>query len=304
MRPGQPRHYLMCRPTYFTVSYEINPWMDRRTPVDTPLAVAQWERLRDTYRDLGHTVETIDPVPGLPDMVYAANGATVVDGLVYSARFTHPERGPEGPAYLKWFADHGYVTHLAEHVNEGEGDLLVAGDVVLAGTGFRTDRAAHAEAATLWGREVVTLELVDPRFYHLDTALTVLRGDSGEASRVRGSDGGAHPALTGPPPVDVVYYPPAFSPAAQEVLRERYPDALLATEEDAVVLGLNAVSDGAHVVHAPRAERLAAALRERGYETIAVDTSELLRGGGGAKCCTLEIREMAAGSAAAAGSAS
>ncbi|WP_426309486.1 dimethylargininase [Cellulosimicrobium sp. E-16] len=304
MRPGQPRHYLMCRPTYFTVSYEINPWMDRRTPVDTPLAVAQWERLRDTYRDLGHAVETIDPVPGLPDMVYAANGATVVDGLVYSARFTHPERGPEGPAYLKWFADHGYVTHLAEHVNEGEGDLLVAGDVVLAGTGFRTDRAAHAEAAALWGREVVTLELVDPRFYHLDTALTVLRGGSGTVAGSRVPDGGAHPGLTGPPAVDVVYYPPAFSPAAQEVLRERYPDALLATEEDAVVLGLNAVSDGAHVVHAPRAERLAAALRERGYETLPVDTSELLRGGGGAKCCTLEIREIAPGSrTAASGSA-
>ena len=135
-------------------------------------------------------------------------------------------------------------------------------------------------------------------------ALTVLRGDSGAMSGVRAPDGGAHPGLTGPPPVDVVYYPPAFSPAAQEVLRERYPDALLATEEDAVVLGLNAVSDGTHVVHAPRAQRFAAALRERGYETLAVDTSELLRGGGGAKCCTLEIREMAAGSAATSGSAS
>lgn len=293
MRPGQSRDYLMCRPTYFTVSYEINPWMDRRTPVDTALAVAQWERLRDTFRDLGHTVETIDPVPGLPDMVYAANGATVVDGLVYSARFAHPERGPEGPAYLKWFADHGYVTHLAEHVNEGEGDLLLAGDVVLAGTGFRTERAAHAEAAALWGREVVTLELVDPRFYHLDTALTVLRGNEG-----------THPALTGPPAVDVAYLPAAFSPAAQEELRERYPDALLATEEDAAVLGLNAVSDGTHVVHSPRAGRLAAALRERGYETVAVDTSELLRGGGGAKCCTLEIREPAVPAPAPTGSAS
>jgi N-dimethylarginine dimethylaminohydrolase len=295
MRPGHPRHYLMCRPTYFTVSYEINPWMDRRTPVDTPLAVAQWERLRDTYRDLGHTVETIDPVPGLPDMVYAANGATVVDGLVYSARFTHPERGPEGPAYLKWFADHGYVTHLAEHVNEGEGDLLTVGDVVLAGTGFRTDRAAHAEAADLWGRDVVTLELVDPRFYHLDTALVVLRGSEGAPPGTpRPSpevpDDAPHPGLTGAPGVDVAYYPPAFSPAAREILRDRFPDAHLATEEDAVVLGLNAVSDGRHVVLNPRAEHLAAALRERGYETIGVDTSELLRGGGGAKCCTLEVR--------------
>lgn len=266
MRPGQPRHYLMCRPTYFTVSYEINPWMDRRTPVDTALAVAQWERLRDTFRDLGHTVETIDPVPGLPDMVYAANGATVVDGLVYSARFTHPERGPEGPAYLKWFADHGYVTHLAEHVNEGEGDLLLAGDVVLAGTGFRTERAAHAEAAALWGREVVTLELVDPRFYHLDTALFPL-GDG-----------------------DVAYYPGAFSPGSRSVLERLFPDAVIASERDAAVLGLNAVCDGRNVVINAEAVDLIEAVRERGYEPVPVDLSELRKAGGGPKCCTLELR--------------
>ncbi len=227
MRPGQPRHYLMCRPTYFTVSYEINPWMDRHTPVDTALAVAQWERLRDTFRDLGHTVETIDPVPGLPDMVYAANGATVVDGLVYSARFTHLRAGPEGPAYLKWFADHGYVTHLAEHVNEGEGDLLVAGDVVLAGTGFRTDRAAHAEAAALWGREVVTLELVDPRFYHLDTALTVLRGNEGSTGAPCPRTARARrrrPPRAHRPAARRRRLPARrVLPAAQEVLRERYP---------------------------------------------------------------------------------
>ena len=266
MRPGHPRHYLMCRPTYFTVSYEINPWMDRRTPVDTPLAVAQWERLRDTYRDLGHTVETIDPVPGLPDMVYAANGATVVDGLVYSARFTHPERGPEGPAYLKWFADHGYVTHLAEHVNEGEGDLLTVGDVILAGTGFRTSRDAHAEVARIFGREVVTLELVDPRFYHLDTALSVLDERT------------------------VALFPGAFSERSQEELRRRFPDAILVGEADAAVLGLNAVSDGRNVVVTKHAAQYAEDLRARGFTPIGVDLSELLKAGGGAKCCTLEIR--------------
>ena len=75
-----PRHYLMCRPTYFTVSYEINPWMDRARPVDTALAVSQWERLRDVYLDLGHQVDLIEPEPGLPDMVYAANGGIVVGG--------------------------------------------------------------------------------------------------------------------------------------------------------------------------------------------------------------------------------
>jgi N-dimethylarginine dimethylaminohydrolase len=264
------RSYLMCRPTYFTVEYAINPWMDTGRPVDTPRAVAQWERLRDVYLDLGHEVELVEPLPGLPDMVYAANGATVVDGIAYSARFTYAQRRPEAPAYLKWLADHGFVTHEAARTNEGEGDLLRAGDVVLAGYGFRTDRAAHDEAAHLWGRELVSLEL------------TVLSGSDG-----------------GPGDVDVVYYPAAFSPAAQEVLRTRFPDALLAVDDDAEVLGLNAVSDGVHVVHTPAAVRLAAALRERGYEPIGVDTSELLLGGGGAKCCTLELRPAVAGTSEA-----
>ncbi len=269
--PGAtPRRYLMCEPTHYTVSYEINPWMDRTRATDTDLAVRQWRTLRDTYLELGHTVETIDPLPGLPDMVYAANGATMVDGVVYSARFRYPERQPEGPAYEKWFADRGWVTHTATEVNEGEGDMLVAGDLLLAGWGFRTERAAHAELQEVTGHPVVSLQLVDPRYYHLDTALAVLSSD--------------------PADPQIAYYPPAFSPGSRAVLARLFPDAVLATDADAEVLGLNAVSDGLHVVVSPRATDLAAALRERGYEPLPVDTSELLKGGGGAKCCTLEIR--------------
>ncbi|WP_140460723.1 dimethylargininase [Cellulomonas oligotrophica] len=260
----------MCEPVHYTVSYEINPWMDKTRYTDVELALRQWRTLRDTYLELGHTVDTIDPLPGLPDMVYAANGATVVDGVVYSAAFRHPERQPEGPAYEKWFVDRGFVTHTAERTNEGEGDLLTVGDVVLAGTGFRTERAAHAEAQELFGRPVVSLHLVDPRYYHLDTALAVLSSDAGDPQ--------------------IAYYPPAFSPGSRAVLRTMFPDAILATDTDAAALGLNAVSDGKNVVVAPGATDLAAQLRERGWEPIPVDTSELLKGGGGAKCCTLEIR--------------
>ena len=269
--PGRTdRHYLMCEPVHYTVSYEINPWMDKTRYTDVELALRQWRTLRDTYLDLGHTVELIDPLPGLPDMVYAANGATVVGGVVYSARFRYPERQPEGPAYQKWFADRGYVTHTAAQVNEGEGDILVVGDLILAGTGFRTERAAHAEAQELFGRPVVSLELVDPHYYHLDTALAVISSD--------------------PASPQIAYYPPAFSAGSRAVLDQLFPDAIHATAADAAALGLNAVSDGEHVVVAPGARDLAAGLRERGYTPIAVDTSELLKGGGGAKCCTLEIR--------------
>jgi len=261
------RHYLMCRPTHFAVDYAINPWMDPTAPVDVERAVTQWEALRQTYLTLGHTVDLIDPLPGLPDMVFAANGATVIDGVVLGAQFKHPERAAEAPAYLEWFARSGFRTHEAKAVNEGEGDLLLAGDFLLAGTGLRTEHAAHAEAQEHFGRPVVTLQLVDPRYYHLDTALTVLSGEN------------------------VAYYPDAFSPGSQAVLRRLYPDAVLATAADAAVLGLNAVSDGRRVVLPSAAHRLADALASKGYQPIPVDVSELHKAGGGPKCCTLEVRQ-------------
>ncbi|MEE6274158.1 dimethylargininase [Georgenia wangjunii] len=265
-REATARRYLMCPPTYFTVSYEINPWMHPEVPTSTERAVEQWESLRGTYLELGHDVELIEPIAGLPDMVYAANGAVMGDGVVYSAKFTYPQRMPEGPAYEKWFADAGFPTVTATQTNEGEGDILTVGDLVFAGTGFRTSHASHLELQEAIGKPVISMHLVDPRFYHLDTAMMVL-SDS-----------------------EIAYYPPAFSPGSRRVLEHLFPDAVIATEADAVVLGLNGVSDGRNVIHNPRATDLAGALAERGFNPIGIDTSELLKGGGGAKCCTLEIR--------------
>lgn len=261
---------LMARPQYFTVSYRINPWMRPEQHTDTRLALRQWQNLYAAYRDLGFDVRLIDPLPGLPDMVYAANGGTVVDGVALTARFRYAERAAEGPAYAAWFRAAGFDVHEAAAVNEGEGDLLLVGDTIYAGSGFRTDPGAHAEAARVFGREVVSLALVDPRYYHLDTAFAVLDPAGGPGS--------------------VAYLPSAFDDASQEVLRFRFPDAVIVSEEDASVLGLNCFSDGSTVVHAPQAEKFAADLAERGFGTVGVDTSELRRGGGGIKCCTLELR--------------
>jgi len=261
------RRYLMCPPTYFAVDYAINPWMDPNRPVDVDLAMAQWTTLVRTYQRLGHTVELIEPVPGLPDMVFAANGATVIDGTVLGAQFRYPQRAEEAAAYLSWFARRGYATQEAKSVNEGEGDLLLTERFLLAGTGFRTDLDAHSQAQELFGRPVITLQLVDPCFYHLDTALTVVGGPAG-----------------------IAYLPEAFSPGSRNVLRQLFPDAVIATAQDAGVLGLNAVSDGQRVVLPVQARDLADQLAERGYQPIGVDLSELRKAGGGPKCCTLEVR--------------
>ena len=261
-----PRRYLMCRPTHFAVTYRINPWMNPAAPYDTALAISQWTSLRQTFLDLGHTVELIDPLPGLPDMVFAANGATVVDGKVLAVQFRDPERADEAPAYRAWFESKGFEVYDSKHTNEGEGDILLAGDVLLAGTGFRTVHAAHAQTQEVFGRPVITLQLVDPAYYHLDTALCVLDERT------------------------VAYLPSAFSPGSQAVVRRLIPVAVIATPEDAAVLGLSAVSDGRTVVLPVQATALTAALRERGYQTIGVDVSELRKAGGVPKCCTLEVR--------------
>lgn len=265
-RIARPRRFLMCPPTFFDVTYSINPWMEPEKPTDTGTALVQWERLRSLFVGLGHQVEQIPGVIGLPDMVFAANGATVIDGKVLSARFRYPQRIDEGPIYADWFRERGYVVRDAELVNEGEGDYLLAGDRILAGTGFRTDVASHAEAREFFGRPVQTLELVDARYYHLDTALAVLDHN------------------------EIMYYPAAFSRATQETLRELYPDAIIATDADAEVFGLNAVSDGRHVLLAGQATHLIDELWARGFVPIGVDLSELMKSGGSAKCATLELR--------------
>jgi N-dimethylarginine dimethylaminohydrolase len=269
-RKAIARSVLMCKPEHFTVVYRINPWMDPALPTDTSLAVRQWQTLYDVYISLGFDVQLIDPIEGLPDMVYAANGGMVIDGIAYGASFTHPERQPEGPAYMKWFGDNGFTVAVPEEINEGEGDFLLVGDTILAGTGFRSDSRSHQELGRVYNREVITLTLINPSFYHLDTALAVLDSTPGQEH--------------------IAYLPSAFDAPSLALLQERYPDAIIVNETDAAILGLNSYSDGLNVVIASRAKDFERQLIEHGYNPIGVDLSELLLGGGGVKCCTLELR--------------
>ncbi|ULE35478.1 N-dimethylarginine dimethylaminohydrolase [Mycobacterium sp. IDR2000157661] len=264
-RRPSPRHYVMTAPTFFGVEYAINPWMDTSVPVDAALAVSQWDGLRQTYHRLGHTVDLVEPVAGLPDMVYAANGGLLVNGAAVVARFAHPQRAAESTAYAKWMSERGYQPVETRHVNEGQGDLLVAGPILLAGYGFRTDRRAHIEITPIVQMPVISLELVDPRFYHLDTALAVLDDTT------------------------IAYYPPAFGARSRAELLEVFPDAIEVGSADAYALGLNVVSDGFNVVLPAGAAGFAGQLERAGFRPVCVGLAELLKGGGSVKCCTLEV---------------
>lgn len=275
MTTYSPRHYLMCPPEYFDVVYEINPWMDTSVPVDRGLVLRQWEGLVSTYRSLGHQVDLLEPVDGLPDMVFAANGSTVIGSRVLGARFATEQRAAEADHHIAWHRAHSHDLNWQEvttpaFVNEAEGDFAAVGDLVLAGYGFRTDPRGHAELSEVAGMPVVSLKLVDPRFYHLDVALTVLSDSPGYGQ--------------------IAWYPAAFSSGSQRIVRRLFPDAIEVSDHDALVLGLNSVSDGHHVMVPAAAQDYADQLRRGGFEPVPVELGELLKGGGSIKCCTQELR--------------
>ena len=262
VRTPRRRRLLVTRPTYFDVVYSINPWMDTEVPTDSAKAMGQWENLVATFRRLGHTVEICEGVPGLPDMVFAANAGTVIDGVAVPAKFSTDKRSGEEAPYTDWFRAHVDSVVEPTLVNEGEGDLLWTGRLLLAGSGFRTDPLAHNEVAEALGV---------PYFYHLDTALAVLAGDAET-------------------PETIAYYPGAFSAGSQRALARLYPDAIIASRADAEWFALNAVSDGRNVVVPEQAPVFSRQLTEHGFSPVPVDVSEFRKAGGGAKCCTLFLR--------------
>lgn len=257
----------MCSPTYFDVEYAINPWMHLGEHPDLELAQQEWRNLNRIYRELEFDIEQNDPVNHLPDMVFTANGGLVIDGKVMLPRFKYKERRPETEHFKRWFEQNGYLNvKMPEHIFEGEGDALVCNGLILAGYGFRSDLKAHAELSVFFDKKVISLNLVNPLFYHLDTALTVLDSET------------------------VMFWPGAFDQESRFKIQGAIPNVIEASEADAMAFGLNAVSDGHNVVMSAKAKELIAVLKKRGFNPIGTDISEFQKSGGGIKCLTLELR--------------
>lgn len=264
---------LMCEPTHYGIEYEINPWMSRERNADAALARSQWNALYRTLVDtVGAKVELIDPVPGLPDLVFTANAGLVCGNVVIRSSFRFKERAREEPVWDAWFAHRGYrVLSLppAEKF-EGEGDALFAGHVLYAGWGFRSGQTSHRAVQKLIGGRVVSLALANPYFYHLDTCFAPL-------SRGR-----------------LMYYPDAFTPDSQRRIEECFPERIEVNEAEARRFVCNMVVIGNRVVTSAQCPRATAALQEWGYQVFPVETSEFVKSGGSAKCMVLFLdRECA-----------
>jgi N-dimethylarginine dimethylaminohydrolase len=257
----------MCPPDFYGIHYEINPWMDMSRQAEHAVAVEQWEGLYRTIADAGVQISLLEPVPGLPDLVFTANAAMVYCRQALVSRFRHRQRQGEEPYNRRWFAENGFeIVDVPENFSfEGAGDALFCGDTLYAGYRIRSDAAGHQEIGRMLGCRVIPVELVDARYYHLDTCFCPLT--EGEA----------------------IWYRSAFDEYGQRAIREHVPTLIEAEQAEAERFACNAVVIGRRVITNTGCDRLHAALSARGYEPIATPLDEFVKAGGSAKCLTLRL---------------
>jgi N-dimethylarginine dimethylaminohydrolase len=268
-----PHVFLMCPPEFFDVAYIINPWMHgNMRKIDNALARQQWRSLYDILCDRA-TVRLVLPQAGSPDMVFTANAGLLRGKQFLLSRFRYPERQSEEPYYADWFMDRGYqVTFMPRDMPfEGAGDALFDRGArrLWMAYGHRSVVAAREEIARLFDVEVVTLQLTDQRFYHLDTCFCPLIGGC------------------------LLYYPPAFDAASRKQIEKLVPaeKRIAISEEDALHFACNAVNAGSTLVVNRASRAFIDALARIGYDVVQTPLSEFMKAGGSAKCLTLRLDE-------------
>jgi N-dimethylarginine dimethylaminohydrolase len=266
------RKLLLCPPDHYGIEYEINPWMSRARGAEVGVAREQWKGLEKTLAGLDCEIFLVPPQPRLPDMVFTANAGLAVGKRFIPSNFRHEERAGEAPLFAKWMEEHGYeVTWLPKELYfEGEGDALFGGDVLFCGYKFRSDVKSHNAVAEMLGCLSVSVELVDARFYHLDTCFCPL------------PDGGAF------------WFSKAFDEYGQRAIREHVTDLIDVSEDEAAHFSCNAVVLGKQIVLPEGAPNLVKTLRERGYECHALPMTEFLKAGGACKCLTMFLPQKEA----------
>ncbi len=258
---------LMCPPDFYGIEYEINPWMSRSRESDPDLARQQWHALYVLLLSLNADVRLMTPVKGLPDLVFTANAALIHESTAYLSRFRHPARQGETPLNEEWLTTQGFdCVTLPEGMDfEGAGDALFVKDTLFAGYLIRSDAAAMQWVAGEIGCRVIPLQLVDERYYHLDTCFCPLSE------------------------TDAIIYPPAFDEYGQKALEAHIESALIVQDDEAARFACNAVVLGEHVVLNTGCPQLESDLRDRGYEPHATPLDEFIKAGGSAKCLTLRL---------------
>jgi N-dimethylarginine dimethylaminohydrolase len=259
---------LMCPPLYYGIEYEINPWMSRSRQSDRQIAQEQWRKLYRLLEDvLGLEIALVEPRPGLPDMVFTANAGWVCKEKFIASNFRYEVRRGETPHFVNWFEVRGYeIVHLPdEKFFEGEGDLLMCGDLLFAGYHIRSDILSHQKVAEVIEHEILSLELTNDWFYHLDTSFCPLA------------------------PGQALYYPAAFDAYALKVLENHIETLIPVVEEEARQFACNAIVVDNSVVMNDGCPKIRDQLKSLGYSVLETSLSEFIKAGGSAKCLVLKV---------------
>ncbi len=260
-------HILMCPPDHYGIEYEINPWMSRSRQADQELAIRQWHDLKGLLERLGATISLLEPVAGLPDLVFTANAALIHGRQAILSHFRPEPRQGEEPLCERWLSEHGFaVQRLPDgRFFEGAGDALFCGETLLAGYRIRSDIHSQQLVGKLVDSRVIPLELVDTHYYHLDTCCCPLA------------------------PGEVVWFPGAFDDYGRQAIREVVPQLIEVSADEAHGFACNAVVVGKHVVTNTGCPKLHRDLSAAGYTPHETPLSEFVKAGGSAKCLTLRL---------------
>ena len=263
---------LTCKPNHFRVEYQINPWM-KPGSADQKLAFKQWQNLIKAYQQNGIEVEILEQNENQPDMVFAADQGLVVDSdkkIVVMSNFKHPERQGETKYFQKWFQENGYkVEFLPEGLSfEGGGELIPWMGKYFIGSGLRNSQKTHQYLSTKYNLEFISLELIDPKFYHLDTCFFVLNSQT------------------------AFYYPKAFSKKSIQVLKSSFENLIEFTEKEVGNFAANSVVSRDAVFMQKGSLSFKQKIMDSGYQAIELDISEFMKSGGGIHCLTFELERQ------------
>lgn len=261
------KQILMCPPSYFGVNYEINPWMHKNQPPDFKKAQEQWKALYTTLKGWGLQIHLIEAKPNLPDMVFTANGGLIIEGKAILTQFKHQERQGEMEFFKKYFEQLGLeiISLQGNYSFEGEGDALFFKNSLIAGYRSRSDIHVHQEISKIMDRPVISVELVSPDFYHLDTCFCPLDDQN------------------------AFYYPGAFDEYGQKALKRLIPNLIEVSQEDASSFCCNAVIVGKNIVLNRCSKKLQSALHDLGYSPHCLEFDQFIKAGGSGKCMVLSL---------------
>jgi N-dimethylarginine dimethylaminohydrolase len=264
---ARAREVFLCRPTHVELSYSINPWMDTSTPFSRELAIEQWERLVEAYREVfgPRWVHLCEPQEGLTELCFFGDSVFLCEGKTLFGEFRHAERAAERPYVQAYLEERGYASRNVPEgvVFEGAGETVMWRDKILFGFGKRSDEVVRHFLRQTFGHDTIDLEMENEAFYHLDTAFLPLSDDL------------------------IAYYPGAFGPIDNATIESLDCEKLVVSEADAKLFACNAIVHRRVVFGCPGIE-LWKELRQRGFEVIELDMSEFIKLGGGIKCLTLQ----------------